>query len=104
MSEQPEKVHTNPRRRKPHYPPLYTKEQIRAVQAVMLYGIGSRDDPPSAHDCKVALDWIIEEAAGTYNETFVAGEPDASDYLAGRRSVGLALVKMFRLKPELFKE
>ena len=49
------------------------------------------------------MDWLILEAAGTYQETFHSGQSDLSAYNSGRRSVGLAVLKLIQLKPELFK-
>ena len=44
-----------------------------------------------------ALRWIVEGAAGTYEETFVPREGDTSSYLQGRRSVGLQIVKLLKV-------
>lgn len=52
---------------------------------------------------KRALDWIINSAAATYDEPFRPGEPDVVSYVLGRRSVGLAIVKMLHLKPDAFR-
>lgn len=52
---------------------------------------------------KRALDWIIRAAAMTYDETFVPGQPDLSDFLAGRRSVGLQVVKLVNIPIELMQ-
>ena len=75
----------------------YSARDIRAIQAVA-QGIGSEDDQ------RVAIDWIITKAAQTYDEPFVAGGDDVRCYLLGRRSVGLAIVKMLNLKPDLFSK
>lgn len=95
------------------HPPAYEKEDIRAVQALASYArlaveawdverMGSPPEPPSPFEVKRALDWIINSAAGTYDEPFEAGQPDVVSYLLGRRSVGLALVKLMSLKPSIF--
>lgn len=101
MSEQPSK----PKQAKPPkerwHPPTYETEDIRAIQAIALFASGQRPEPPSQRDCQTALDWIVNTAAGTYEEIFLAGQQDVGDYLAGRRSVGLAIVKMTKLKAEL---
>ena len=52
---------------------------------------------------KRALDWIINTAAATYDEPFRPGSRDVVDYMLGRRSVGLAIVKLIKLKPEIFE-
>ena len=90
------------------HPPLYDKTDIRALQTLVIYAQGAvqpwepgQEPPaPSPLDVKRALDWIIEKAAGTYDEPFEAGQPDVVNYLLGRRSVGLAIVKVMKLKPE----
>ena len=45
-----------------------------------------------------ALDWIIKKASATYDEPFRPGRPDLVSYMLGRRSVGLAIVKLLNLK------
>lgn len=79
------------------HPPAYGMEDIRAVQAVAA-------GTASAAEQKQALDWIVTVAAQTYEEPFVPGQDDVRAYVLGRRSVGLAIVKLIRLKPELFRE
>lgn len=44
-----------------------------------------------------AMQWIIHAAAMTYDETFVPSQPDVSDFLAGRRNVGLQIVKLINV-------
>ena len=88
----------------------YEVADIRAIQALALYAKcadqplppGEEPPVPSAADVKRALDWIIHKAAEAYGEPFVAGEPDVTNYLLGRRSVGLAIVKLMSLKPDRF--
>jgi hypothetical protein len=50
-----------------------------------------------------ALTWIITSAAMTYDETFVAGQADVSDYLAGRRSVGNQVVKLLHINTAVLR-
>ena len=99
--------------RKAWHPPTYEKEDIRAIQSLASYArlaveawdvqtMGSPPEPPSAFEVKRALDWIINNAAGTYDEPFEAGQPDVVHYLLGRRSVGLAIVKLMSLKVGIF--
>lgn len=45
-----------------------------------------------------ALAWIINKAAATYDEPFVAGDARTTDYLLGRRNVGLQIVKLLNVK------
>lgn len=79
------------------HPPEYDVNDIRAVQA-LAQGVASDVQQ------KRALDWIINTAAATYDEPFRPGEPDAVNYMLGRRSVGLAIVKLMKLKPDLFEK
>jgi hypothetical protein len=105
MSEQPPKPNHAPRvsKRQRWHPPEYEKEDIRAMQALAIYATG-QGEPPSSQDVRRALDWIVYRAAGTYDEPFIAGQPDVKDYLLGRRSVGLAIIKLINLKPEVITE
>ena len=84
-------------------PPPYRKADVRAIQTLAVYAQGG-DQPPTAQDCKQALDWIVNVAASTYDEPFRAGQQDAVNYMLGRRSVGLAIVKMLSIKPEIVPE
>jgi hypothetical protein len=84
------------RQREIWHPPRYELGDIRAVQAVA-------SGTASATEQKRALDWIINVAAQTYDEPFVPGEDDVRSYMLGRRSVGLAIVKLVKLKPDLFR-
>jgi hypothetical protein len=79
------------------HPPDYGQPDIRAIQA-LAQGTASEDEQ------KRALDWIINNAAATYDEPFRPGETDTVNYMLGRRSVGLAIVKLMKLKPKLFRE
>ena len=85
------------------HPPDYVKNDIRAIQSISAYASGEREEPPSPQDCERALDWIINRACGTYDEPFRPGDGDVVNYMLGRRSVGLAIVKLMKLKPEAFK-
>ena len=78
------------------HPAAYGLEDIRAVQAVAA-GTASPDEQ------KRALDWIVTSAAQTYEEPFVPGRDDVRSYVLGRRSVGLAIVKLMKLKPDMFR-
>ena len=88
----------------------YDKHDIRAVQTLALYAQGAEFPPepgqeppvPSPADVKRALDWIIWRAAETYDEPFTPGQPDVTNYRLGRRSVGLAIIKVMKLKAAVF--
>ncbi len=80
--------------RKPWHPPGYDARDVRAIQALARGEAGPDDQ-------RRALDWIVHRAAQTYDEPFYAENARVTDYVLGRRSVGLALVKLIRLKPAL---
>lgn len=84
-------------------PPPYRRADARALQAIAVYAAGG-DQAPTAADCKRAMDWIVNVAAATYDEPFRAGQQDAVNYMLGRRSVGLAIVKLLSIKPEVIPE
>lgn len=84
-------------RREYWHPPLYEKEHIRALQAL------ARGDA-TEQEQRTALDWIINSAASTYDEPFRPGNHDTVNYMLGRRSVGLAIVKLLKIKPEIFQQ
>jgi hypothetical protein len=94
------------------HPPSYEAEDIRAIQALAIYAQGAvrpwppgdEPPPPTPSEVKRALDWIVTVAAATYDEPFRPGQPDVRDYMLGRRSVGLAIVKLMQLKPEVFRK
>lgn len=85
-----------PRRpRENWHPPVYEKEDVRAIQAL---ANGTASDT----DQRRALNWIINTAASTYDEPFRPGGADTVNYMLGRRSVGLAIVKLIKIKAEIF--
>jgi hypothetical protein len=93
------------------WPSEYTVEDIRALQSLALYAKAADDSKykhlvPSPEDTKRALDWIVYKAAQTYENGFVANDPNGriGAYQEGRRSVGLQIQKLLTLKPEHFKE
>lgn len=76
------------------HPPSYDKADVRAIQAIA-------QGNASEQEQRRALDWIVNTAAATYDEPFRPGKPDAVAYMLGRRSVGLAIVKLLKLKVEI---
>lgn len=76
--------------RQPWHPAEWENGDASAIQAL------SRGDASSEQQRR-ALDWIITRAAMTYDETFVPGQADVSDFLAGKRSVGTQIVKLLKL-------
>lgn len=57
----------------------------------------------TGHQQRSLLEWIIGEAAATYQIAHVPGDPYSSAFLAGRAFVGSALRKMLVLKPGAFQ-
>lgn len=78
------------------YPPTYDIDDIRAIQA-----LASSTDA----QIKRALDWIINKAAATYDNGFVADDPSGriAAFVDGRQFVGQQIVKLMKLKPDLFR-
>lgn len=68
-----------------------TVRQVRAIQAL-------HQGKATAGQQKTALSWILYRAAMTTAETFVPGDPYATAYMAGRRSVGLQIVDALEAK------
>lgn len=87
------------------HPPLYDKPDAVAVQALARYAQlalvppqpGEEVVPPSPEQVKRVLDWLINGACATYDEPFLPGQEDVRNYMLGRRSVGLAVVKLMKL-------
>lgn len=93
------------------HPANYDQNVIRSVQALALYAQGAEipwpegEAPPvpTPLDVKRALDWIILEAAQTYDNGFVAEDPSGriGAFIDGRQSVGQQIVKLMKLKPAI---
>lgn len=78
-------------------PAPYTEADAASLQALQL---GKADEAQQ----KRALNWIIRNACLTYEEPFVAGQPDVSQNMAGRRSAGLQIVKLCNLNLSIFRK
>lgn len=77
----------------PWTPPDYEPADASAMQALLR---GEAD----SYQQQRALKWIIEKAAGTYDQSFYPGAEDGrrnTDFAEGRRFVGNAVVKLTRL-------
>lgn len=72
-------------------PAPYEDDDIRAIQALFT-------GTANAAQQRRALDWIINRAAGTYEEQFFPDNPRVTDYMLGRRSVGQQVIKLTKLK------
>jgi hypothetical protein len=71
-------------------PPPYELADVAALQA-LAQGTATADQQ------KWALDWIIIQAAGTYNLSFDTASERGTAFAEGRRFVGLQIVKMLKL-------
>ena len=84
--------------------PAYNKADVRSVQSLHDYAAG-KGSAPSPGEVKRALDWIIEQACGTYKDQFWPADTSRqTDYMLGRRSVGVAIIGMMKIKPESVKD
>ena len=83
--------------------PDYNKGDVRALQSLHDYAAG-KGSAPSPGEVKRALDWIIEQACGTYKDQFWPDDMNTVLYMLGRRSVGVAMISMFKIKPESVKD
>ena len=89
------------------HPATYEAADIRAIQSLATYALGAErpwppgEEPPvpSPADVKLALEWIINQAAQTYDNGFVADDPHGriAAFVDGRQSVGQQIVKAMRL-------
>lgn len=80
--------------RQPWHPAEWEPADASALQAL------SRGDATPEQQRR-ALDWVVTRAAMTYDETFVPGQGDVSDFLAGRRNVGTQIVKLLKVQTNL---
>jgi len=77
----------------PWLPVEYEVADAAAIQA-MAEGVAEPEQQ------KRVLKWIIERAAGTYDQSFYPGGEEGrrnSDFAEGRRFVGNSIVKMLRV-------
>ncbi len=77
----------------------YDAKDIRAMQALA-------EGTANAEQQKRALDWIIIKAAATYEDGFLADDPHGRIHarMSGRASVGQQIIKLMKLKADLFRE
>jgi hypothetical protein len=100
--------------RKPGQVSVFDKTDVRAIQALFAYAKGAETPwppgeeppPPSPHDVKRALDWIIEIAAATYNNGFAANDPNGriAAFMDGRAFVGQQIIRLGQMHPALFNK
>jgi len=78
-------------------PAPWDKKHLFAVKAV---AAGTATE----HQQRLALQWIIEQAAGTYQTSFSPDNHSLTDFAEGRRFVGSQIVKLINLDPEKLKK
>jgi len=78
-------------------PAKYENKHLYAVRAVAA-------GKASEHQQMLAMKWIIEQAAGTYQTSFSPDNHSLTDFAEGRRFVGTQLVKLINLDPEKLKK
>jgi hypothetical protein len=71
-------------------PPEYENADVAAIQA-----LARGDASPEAQ--RRALDWIINAASATYDQSFHPDSARLTDFAEGRRFVGNQVVKLTKL-------
>lgn len=71
-------------------PPTYSKRLVFSLKALQT---GTANDEQQ----KIALAWIINQAAATYDQSFRPESDRATAFAEGRRFVGLQIVKLLNL-------
>lgn len=97
-------------------PADYDQADVRAIQALAEYArlaevawneetMGPTPTVPGPFEVKRALDWIIHRAAQTYDNGFVADDPNGriGAFVSGRQSVGQQIVKLVKLNQRIFE-
>lgn len=81
---------------KPPKPPAYlAPANYGPLEAASIQALEA--GTASEHQQKVALRWIIEQAAGTYDLSFAPESDRGTSFHEGRRFVGLQVVKMLKI-------
>jgi hypothetical protein len=91
----PPKKEPQPIGHEPWLPPEWEPADATALQAL---AAGTAD----ANQQKRALKWVIEMGADTYGLGWHPGGANLADFSAGRRFVGLQVVKLLKLNVGLF--
>ena len=78
-----------------HQPWLPAEYDEPTVYAIKALAAGTANDGQQ----KMALDWIIRTACGTYDQTFFVDSERNSSFAQGKRHVGLQLVKLVNMLP-----
>ena len=79
----------------PHVPPPYEIADVASIQALQ------RGDA-TQHQQQLALKWLIERAAGTYEFNFYPTDRDTA-FALGREFVGQQIVKLLHLDLALLR-
>ncbi len=97
-----------------YLPAKIKKADARAMQALALYAQGAvvppspgeEVPPPSAHDCKHILDWIVETVCRANDIGFVMDDPNGriGAFMDGRQYVAKQIVMAMKLRPEKLEE
>ncbi len=81
---------------RPNFPTEFSIPEMHAIKQ-LLVGTASDDQQ------KRALDWIIRDACRTYDDTYYGDSQRDSDFAAGKRFVGLQIVKILNINPDLVR-
>ena len=81
-----------PKRREIWHPVQFNQRAAYAAQA-LVRGEATEDQQ------KFFVDWLIRDACQTYEEPFDPESERVTDYVLGRRSVGLGVVKHLSISP-----
>ena len=81
----------------PWHPAPYDENIVYALQALAA-GKASEDQQ------KTALEWIVFQLCGTYDATFYPDSERNTTFAEAKRHVGLQLVKMIRLQPNILRK
>ena len=81
-----------PTKREPWHPAEWDTPEALAIKSL---ATGTANDIQQ----KLALRWIIEKVAMTYDQSFVPDDPNGrvAAFIEGRRSVGNQIVKLMRV-------
>jgi hypothetical protein len=81
------------KRREPHHPAPYETADIYAIQAL------ARGEANKGQQLR-ALEWILDDVCGIRREQFHPESERVTDYLLGRRNVGLQIARLMQLRPK----
>ena len=74
--------------------PKYNAQMVRALKAL-------EKGTATAYEQQLAMKFILDGLAATYQNTFVPEAPDQSAFMAGRAFVGQQIMKLLRLDPTI---